>query len=192
MPSRPTKLRQATERRILESVIDAISRRGVYNSSMAEIAKSANVSKATLYRYFPSKEALLDEIGVYTLEKFLVGLREAMEGIDSGAKILQRLVLFLQEFHNDINAASLLAAEPHLSLKIFRMNFPFYLDAISENLNPLIVEGSQALPCPIDTTLIAEIILRTQLSSALVPMGPQWSEAPKKVSLAWDSIASRP
>jgi TetR/AcrR family transcriptional regulator, mexCD-oprJ operon repressor len=57
MPQGPT-LRDRIATGILDTAATVLAERGE-SASMAEIADAAGVSRATLYRYFPSREALL-------------------------------------------------------------------------------------------------------------------------------------
>jgi TetR/AcrR family transcriptional regulator, mexCD-oprJ operon repressor len=67
--SRPTPLhpapRQALQQRVSAAILDAAARvlvgRGE-QASMNDVAAAAGVARATVYRYFPSRQALLDEL----------------------------------------------------------------------------------------------------------------------------------
>lgn len=56
-----------TRRRIVEVSLELFGEQGFFNTSVDAIAKAANVSRATLYQYFPGKDEifleLLDECG---------------------------------------------------------------------------------------------------------------------------------
>jgi AcrR family transcriptional regulator len=66
--------KDATRHRILDALAERMAA-GTFDSvSMAEIARAADVSPATLYRYFPSREALLDAIADDTMFQRLGGL----------------------------------------------------------------------------------------------------------------------
>jgi TetR/AcrR family transcriptional regulator, mexCD-oprJ operon repressor len=58
--------RQALQERVAGAILDAAARvlavRGE-QASMSDVATEAGVARATLYRYFPSRQALLDELG---------------------------------------------------------------------------------------------------------------------------------
>ncbi len=58
MPS----VRTSTERRILEAASELFLRYGFEKTTMDDIAREARVAKATLYRYWPSKEALFESL----------------------------------------------------------------------------------------------------------------------------------
>jgi AcrR family transcriptional regulator len=47
---------------LVEAAIDLFSKEGFWNTSTARISKHAKVATGTLFNYFPSKEALIDEI----------------------------------------------------------------------------------------------------------------------------------
>ncbi len=58
----PRRRSQRTEQRLLDAAADLFLRYGVAKTSMDEIARAAGVSKATLYRYWPSKDALFETL----------------------------------------------------------------------------------------------------------------------------------
>ncbi|MDR1898439.1 MAG: TetR/AcrR family transcriptional regulator [Treponema sp.] len=67
------KEREKTERKalILECAKDLISTMGTEKVSMTDIAQKAELSKATLYLYFPSKELLFRELSETEQGKFI-------------------------------------------------------------------------------------------------------------------------
>ena len=63
---------------LIEASIDLFSKEGFWNTSTARISRHAGVATGTLFNYFPSKEALIDE--VYVLLK-----RELMQALASSS-----------------------------------------------------------------------------------------------------------
>jgi TetR/AcrR family transcriptional regulator, mexCD-oprJ operon repressor len=62
----PSRRRQALQERVAAAIVDAAARVlavGGEQASMNDVAAAAGVARATLYRYFPSRQALLDELG---------------------------------------------------------------------------------------------------------------------------------
>jgi AcrR family transcriptional regulator len=49
-------------RQILDSALALIAEHGFHGSGMAALAKLARVPVGTIYRYFPSKEALIHDL----------------------------------------------------------------------------------------------------------------------------------
>jgi TetR/AcrR family transcriptional repressor of mexCD-oprJ operon len=62
--------RQALQERVSAAILDAAARvlaaRGE-QASMSDVATAAGVARATVYRYFPSRQALLDELARFAV-----------------------------------------------------------------------------------------------------------------------------
>ncbi|MDV7352779.1 TetR/AcrR family transcriptional regulator [Rhodococcus oxybenzonivorans] len=63
-PSSPEvgKRGASTRRRIVEVSLDLFAEDGFFNTSVDAIAKAADISRATLYQYFPSKDEIFQEL----------------------------------------------------------------------------------------------------------------------------------
>ena len=65
-PLAPSRRPKALQERVAGAILEAAARvlavRGE-QASMNDVATEAGVARATLYRYFPSRQALLDELG---------------------------------------------------------------------------------------------------------------------------------
>lgn len=87
------KSREKEERRslILEKAKDLILERGIPSLNMQDIADAAELSKATLYLYFQSKEALLLEILDESVDAFVAYVEERIDPTDSGIGALKKL-----------------------------------------------------------------------------------------------------
>jgi len=87
------KTREKEERRelILEKSKTLILEHGVPSLSMQDIADAAELSKATLYLYFESKEALLAEILDESSDSFVAYVEERLQPDDSGLAALHKL-----------------------------------------------------------------------------------------------------
>ncbi|ULE34125.1 TetR/AcrR family transcriptional regulator [Mycobacterium sp. IDR2000157661] len=72
------------EAAILEAAAEEVALVGVGRASMDVIARQAGVSRSTLYRRFPSRDALITELGRQTFDYAVARLQTV--GIDSGAK----------------------------------------------------------------------------------------------------------
>jgi TetR/AcrR family transcriptional regulator, mexCD-oprJ operon repressor len=60
-PSRRQALQERVAAAILEAAARVLALRGEH-ASMNDVAAAAGIARATLYRYFPSRQALLDEL----------------------------------------------------------------------------------------------------------------------------------
>ncbi|MFE6051484.1 TetR/AcrR family transcriptional regulator [Kitasatospora sp. NPDC056446] len=81
----------ATDRdTVLEAAVGVLSRRPT--AHLDEIARAAGISRATLHRLFPGRDALIREVGLLGLRRFAAALDTAgVEEGDAGAA-LRRLV----------------------------------------------------------------------------------------------------
>ncbi|MGK8524316.1 TetR/AcrR family transcriptional regulator [Nocardia asteroides] len=75
MTKRPA-LRDHIEAAILTAAADVLATRGA-TASMAEIAEAAGVGRATLYRYFPNREALRDGLTAMAATDLLSRISDA-------------------------------------------------------------------------------------------------------------------
>lgn len=67
--------------RILEATRVVLARDGIRGARMGKIAKEAGCSRATLYRYFPNKEALLHAYMAHIAEGFTAIIAERLRGL---------------------------------------------------------------------------------------------------------------
>jgi len=65
-----------TKAAILDATAHALSEHG-RSTSMADVAAAAGVSRATLYRYYPDREALLDALASHALAEAAARLADA-------------------------------------------------------------------------------------------------------------------
>ncbi|MGI5892428.1 MAG: TetR/AcrR family transcriptional regulator [Bacillota bacterium] len=56
---------QQTKRAIMESALNLFSQKGIYQTSLKDIAEDLNISKGTIFYHFPTKAELLYEIMDY-------------------------------------------------------------------------------------------------------------------------------
>jgi AcrR family transcriptional regulator len=86
--------REERRGRILDAAGRVFSARGFHEVSMDDIAHEAHVGKPTLYRYFPSKDALFTAVFVEALNEAEAGLERALA---SEAGISAQLAALVRE-----------------------------------------------------------------------------------------------
>jgi AcrR family transcriptional regulator len=90
--------------RILDTAYELFARRGVRDVGVDELIERAKVAKATLYRYFPSKDELVDAFLQRREELWTLGWVEAearRRGADPEDRLLAIFDLFDEWFHRD-------------------------------------------------------------------------------------------
>lgn len=71
--------REARVSSILDAALKVFTTRGLHDGTMEEIAEAAELGKATLYYYFPSKETILSALVEKTIEHHFDGIRETAQ-----------------------------------------------------------------------------------------------------------------
>lgn len=103
---------------ILDAAASMAAERGVLAVSMSQIAEAAGIGRATLYKYFPSVEAILlawheREISAHLGELAQLAHSEA-EPVDRMRAVAQRYALIRYE-HRDHNLAPLVHQGSHIA-----------------------------------------------------------------------------
>lgn len=110
-------------RRILDAVHVVLSRSGHQNLQLSEVAAEAGVSRPTLYRYFGSREGLLEAFSLYEQDNFDAGIAAAMAGL-SGPDRLDAALQFIVEFQDSFSARAVVDIEPGHVLAEMRRVLP--------------------------------------------------------------------
>ena len=79
-PRGPTAEGAAAKRRLYETAIGLMARKGYESTTLRDVAKEAGVSVGLLYRYFPSKRAVI--VALY--EELSAGYAERAQAMPSG------------------------------------------------------------------------------------------------------------
>ena len=72
MPMSGAVRRNALQQRVATAILEAAARVLVVHgeqANMADVATAAEVARATVYRYFPNRQALLDELAELAVKR---------------------------------------------------------------------------------------------------------------------------
>ena len=81
-----TRTRLSPEKRkqqLLDFALDVFARRGIGRAGHADIAEMANVSVATVFNYFPTREALVEQVLSQVENRFSLLLTECLDSADN-------------------------------------------------------------------------------------------------------------
>jgi AcrR family transcriptional regulator len=106
----------STRSRILAATTEALARSGQAKLSLSEVALQAGVSRPTLYRWFASKEELLEAFGRYEREMFDSGTARATAGL-RGNERLDAALRFIVEYQHSYSGVRLVDIEPEVVIK---------------------------------------------------------------------------
>jgi AcrR family transcriptional regulator len=129
---------QSTRRRILAATFVVLARDGRRKLQLSDVAAEAKVSRPTLYRYFGSKEGLLEAFGLYEQDNFDAGIAAAIAGL-SGPDRLDAALQFIVEFQSTYSLGSLAETEPEHVLYQMKRVLPIMHERISR-----IIPGEQS------------------------------------------------
>lgn len=86
---------------ILNSAVEIFAKRGFHEATISDIAAGAKVSDATIYEYFPSKEALLFTIPAEHSQKFQEDNRLILKYVNGQANKLRAIIVRLLELYQN-------------------------------------------------------------------------------------------
>ncbi len=145
---------QDKRRRILTAAQEVFAEQGFEATRMEEVARRARVGKGTLYNYFDSKEDLL-------IQAVIASMEEVQERITTGVDpspdqpirsledvlrilVVEALPALTQRFHSLYNQASgLIARDSEARRRLFAANQAFYRDR-QRDFEELIEAGARA------------------------------------------------
>ena len=136
--------------------LEVLARSGARKLSLSDVAATAGVSRPTLYRWFPSKEALLEAFGVYEQQKYDAGIAEAVAGLDGEAR-LEAVLRFIVEFQHTYSLRRIVDVEPEHVVHQMNRVMPIMRDRLLPSL-----PGSRR-------PVVATVVTRIALSHALIP-----------------------
>lgn len=103
-----TPLRENHERNRREEILlaaeDIISRKGLADTKISEIARAAGIADSVIYQYFKGKQDILFCTAEKRLEEFLANLNEHLQGIQDPESRLRKVIWF-HLYNNDTHPA---------------------------------------------------------------------------------------
>ena len=158
-----------TEVRILTAALALIGRRGVRRLAMQEISEAAGVSRATLYRYFPSKEDVLAAAVDFDEQRFRVGLDDVLAAAADPQERIAAFRSYSFSFIRSHSARSLFESEPGYVLGYLLDHLP----SLREELLVRLGDDLGAVPAvaagDLDREQLADLIVRLFAASWIVP-----------------------
>src|SRR5271170_2080835 len=94
VPRKPRADAQRNRERILEIAKDAFTRSGA-NISLEEVSKQAGIGPGTLYRHFPTRDALLEAVYRTEVEKLAAAEKKFTETMPPIEALTAWMLLFV-------------------------------------------------------------------------------------------------
>lgn len=97
----PAPAPETTENRLLEITRAHLRKFGAARTTIVGVAADAGMTHANVYRYFPSKLELFEEITASWLRPLEARLREAADGADPAYDKLERMLLAVHRIYRE-------------------------------------------------------------------------------------------
>ncbi len=124
-----------TSDRILAATAEVLARNGMSKLSLSEVALQAGVSRPTLYRWFASKEDLLDAFGQWEREAFDRGIANATQGL-RGSERLDAALRFIVDYQHSYSGVRMIDIEPGHVIKRMAHVIPIMRERLELLLPP--------------------------------------------------------
>ena len=167
------RTRKAPEERKAEIITTAaslITQHGYKKVAMIDVANAIGVSKAALYVYFPTKDALFEAVVFQSLEAPLAAIKNASEArINTTEKLTNMLVnSFTLALYKPKPMIELINSSRGYAQNILKDHTQQSLDLYSEVLNHAQLHGEITLPSQyLSTEVAAKLILSCAHGAAL-------------------------
>jgi AcrR family transcriptional regulator len=91
----PADAAPAVRERILQATYDCVARWGLAKTTVADAAREAGLSRATVYRYFPGgRDELIGAVVAWEYARFFTRLYDEVHSAESLEEVMERGLLF--------------------------------------------------------------------------------------------------
>jgi AcrR family transcriptional regulator len=159
----------ATTTRILAAALEQFEEFGIRRTTIEDVARRARVSRVTIYRRFPGKEALVEAVVLGEAQRFFTELEHAVARLDSVEdRIVEAFVHTLAAAREQRLLNRLLRSEPEALLPHLTTDGGRVIAAGTAFLAAQMrAAGSEVPKREVET--VAEIVARLVLSYLLTP-----------------------
>lgn len=157
---------------ILDAGLAEFERVGIRRARVEDVARQAGIGRATLYRRFADKDALVAAALMRKFERFMAQLDEVMAAQATLEDSLVEGFVALRRFTRDDPLLSrLLAVEPETVLPFLTVEAGPVLAIGREYLVRTIRDAGRELPDGVDAEVAAEMAVRLMHSLIATPQG---------------------
>jgi AcrR family transcriptional regulator len=179
---------KTTEETILDGAIQALSRHGVRRLSMSDICEEAGVSRGTLYRYFKSKEDVLDAVNTRIEQGMKAEYDAAIEAnpaLEDRVRVVLKVAIGFPDKYPHMRQIILL--EPGVALTFMTRELPAIVKVVADYLKPALVDSPPVVQGILTERQIAEIFMRLVMSSFLLPT-PGSTKLDSRLADLWETL----
>ncbi|HEY2659717.1 MAG TPA: TetR/AcrR family transcriptional regulator [Caulobacteraceae bacterium] len=173
---------------ILAATIDLMLGDGSRKLSISAVCEAAGVSRGTMYRYFSSKEDLLDGVTLHLRDQTDRAVQAiGADSSDPGAR-LRRIIDYTLHNPEIAHGTHYLEVEPSFVINYLQRNFGHFRRRLDDVMTPIFETWDEDLGGAVDRGLVVDILVRYALSEMLVPSGPEDEEYPARIRAMVDLL----
>lgn len=158
-----------TRERILDGAARAVARYGVAKLDMGDVSVTSQVSRGTLYRYFPSRDALLTELARHEGERFKQQVLAAIGDARGPERILVAVEHATRHVQEHPVLQRLLETDPAFVLQGVQREFPTIRAEFGAVLAPLFAELQLVRRGVVTAAQLVDWTVRLMVSAYLLP-----------------------
>ena len=162
-----------TTEKILDAALAEFSSYGVRRTGMEDVARRAGVARATVYRKFAVKDALVQAVVMREGRRFMAEFDRVVRKYRAlEEQVVEGWVFALAYMREHPLFNGLLAADPEAMLPYLTIGNRELLDACRDFFAPFIAEAQERGEVPgFDPAPVAELMVRIVLSYVISPDG---------------------
>ncbi len=149
------------QRGILDKAAQVFAEQGMEKASMSQIAAVAQVSKALLYHYYPSKDALIFAIIITHLEELEAAIEAADQpALPPEARLRKLVGTVLENYRGadnehkvQLNASMTLSEEQKAEIMAVERSIVKRFSAVLDQINPSLRNSDRPLLMPVTMSL---------------------------------------
>lgn len=168
-PRRPDPRAAKTVENIVNAAQNVMMNHGTPRITAQEVCDAAGVSRGTLYRYFPSMEAVLEAVVLRLRTETDDELNHAMEGCETPTERFAAFLKYSVSNNETRRGSQFLHVEPVFVIQYFQSNFDHFIKRVLIALESVFDAWEADIGTAVDRTAIAEMMVRLALSETVVP-----------------------
>src|SRR4051794_18791120 len=162
-----------TSERILEAAAEQVEHFGLRRFTLDDVARRLGISRVTIYRYFPKRDALVEAVVLRELHRFLRAIDAAVEPYGTlEEKLVEGVVFALSYLRRHRLLARMLRTEPELILPALTLRADRVLAAGREFIAGFALREAERGGLPLqqeEIEVLSELLARAVLSFVLTP-----------------------
>ncbi|HEX3899640.1 MAG TPA: TetR/AcrR family transcriptional regulator [Mycobacteriales bacterium] len=157
----------SAEHAILDAALLALAHHGPKRLTISDVAYEAGMSRTTIYRYFETKDQLLDALMGRLAADLTLYMAREVEAVPDVAERFETALNAMEDLYASgaPSLSYLVESEPHFMFEFYREHWASMLEVTARVLEPILGDEVQARG-------IAEVLLRINVSLRII--GPDY------------------